>query len=321
MNHQEKKKKHSVYIIAFAIWLSSLGICANASECDQPRPEWVLCDDFESGNFSKWTAVYNSSVILNTPNPSDAELLPASPTRQGAGIRVAQLHYVIPVSAPIHHDDNKFLYLNLPQMTDHLFIRGYVLIPNSTTLYGTTRAIQRKLIYLKSNLDPASGTAEHNAFGFFLTSEPRNRSDQYVTLRLGYGGRGGTGASLEGIGSLTRGQWTALQMEVKLNSPSTASEVSPRDGLFRLWIDNMLVYEKLDMDYRSNDPNSPRSTDAGKSAAFMLDMVEVGRQADRLEYDPVDEYRYWDNIVISTQYIPQDQGQVAPSPPQALIVR
>lgn len=307
---------------AMALSLGVVSIHANAAECDAPRAEWIFCDDFETGNFNRWTAVYDNSAITNVTNPSGSDVNANSPTREGA--RVARFHYVIPTSAPIHHDDNKMLFLNLAQTTDHLFFRGYVLIPNSTVLYGTNRAIQRKLVYFKSNVDPASGTSERNAFGFFLTSEPPSRTDQYVNLRLGYGGPGGVGASLERIGRLTRGRWTALQMEIKLNSPSTSSQVSPRNGIFRLWVDNVLVHENLTMDYRSNIPSSPQSGDAGKSASYMLDMIEVGRQADRQEYDPVDEYRYWDNVVVSRQFIPGLTGlggNGAPASPTSVSVR
>lgn len=310
-------------LFAMALSLSAVSIHANAAECDAPRAEWIFCDDFETTNFARWTAVYDSSVITNVINPSGSGNLNAtSPTREGA--RVAQFRYVIPASGPVHDDDNKMLYLNLAQMTDHLFFRGYVLIPNSTTLYGVARAIQRKLVYFKSNVIPASGSMETNAFGFFLTSEPPNRTDQYVNLRLGYGGGGGVGASLENIGRLTRGRWTALQMEIKLNSPSTSSQVSPRNGIFRLWIDNVLVHENLSMDYRSNVPSSPQSGDIGKSSFYMLDMVEVGRQADRQNSDPVDEYRYWDNVVVSRQFIPGLTGlggNGAPASPTSVSVR
>lgn len=307
-NHQGKQ----LFTLLFLTCLSAASFQARTAECDTLHPAWIFCDDFEMGNFSRWTAVYDNTAITNVPNPSGGDLNPTSPPRDGT--RVARFRYVIPANAPVHHDDNKLLYLNLIQMTDHLFFRGYVLIPNSTTLYGINRAIQRKLVYFKSNIDPASGSAERPAFGFFLTSEPPNRSAQHVTLRLGYGGPGGVGASLEGIGQLMRGQWTALQVEIKLNSPSTSSETSPKNGIFRLWVDNVLAYEKLDVDYRSNNPNSPQSSDVGKSAFYMLDMVEVGRQADRLEYDPVDEYRYWDDIIVSRQFIPSS-AQLRPMAP------
>lgn len=81
-------------------------------------------------------------------------------------------------------------------------------------------------------------------------------------------------------------------MEVKVNTPGQS------DGIFRLWLDRILVYENLTMDYRSPYGNSSAGIQA----------VQVGDQADRLNNDPVDEYRYWDDIVISTKYI----GSLAP---------
>ena len=294
-----------------------------AGECDAPRPEWFICDDFETGSFSKWTAVYDASAIQIVPKPTSTTIVNAdSPIRAGAN--VARFHYVISASAPEHHDDNRMLFLDLLQMTDHIFVRGYVLIPANTALYGATRSIQRKLFYIKSNINPASGASQHPAFGFFLAGDVIDNNVNYTTLRLGYGGPGGVGASLENLGRIYKGRWTAIQIEAKLNSPTTSSEVSPKNGVFRLWVDNVLTYENTQMDFRSNNPNSPQGSDAGKSSAFLIDHIEVGRQADRTNFDPVDEYRYWDNVIISRQFIPGLTGlggNDAPGKPTAVLAR
>ena len=295
---------------------------AHAGECDTPRPEWFLCDDFETGSFSKWTAVYNTSAIQLAPNPAAPVVNADSPVREGAN--VARFHYEILASTPVHHDDNKMLFLDLRQMTGHIFVRGYVLIPANTVLYGATQSIQRKLFYIKSNIDPATGSDQHPAFGFFLAGDVIDNSVNYTTLRLGYGGRGGTGASLQNLGRIYKGRWTAIQIEAKLNSPSTSSEVSPKDGVFRLWVDNVLTYENTQMDFRSNNPNNPQSGDAGKSAAFLIDHIEVGRQVDRQNGDVVNEDRYWDNVIISRQFIPGLTGlggNGAPGKPTSVFAR
>jgi len=57
-----------------------------------------------------------------------------------------------------------------------------------------------------------------------------------------------------------------------------------------VWVDGQTVWERDGLNLRGNY-NTP------------ITRVEVGRQADRLNYARVDEYRYWDDISVDTSYI------------------
>ena len=288
-------RKHLLFAV-----VALVGHCplAHAAECDSPRPEWLLCDDFESGSLSKWN-VYFPNVISIVAPPTGSSILGTSAPRTGNG--VLRIHYEISSPTPEHADDNSMLHTNLSALVNHIFVRGYVLIPNNTTLYGATSTIQRKLLYFKSN--PRPGT-EEQTFGFFLSSEVSDRNVDYVNLRLGYQGGGGVGASIWDVGRLPKGRWVALQMEARLNTPTAAGQPASQDGVFRVWVDNVLIHETTTVDFRSPD---------GNSAAYSIGQVEVGRQVDRYRGDAVSEDRYWDNIVISRSFIPSPVGPKAPT--------
>lgn len=278
--------KRKTYLLLLLFFLTLTTLPARAGECDTPKEGWLFCDDFETGNFNKWSQVWTTTDISLVPPPRDSfvALTPPSP----GGLYVAQFHYVLPSGGSAHLDSNRFLrWSRPPEPLNHVFVRGYVLIPKNTQLYGLTRSIQRKLFYFFSN---DWDTSTSKGFGFFLTTdvpEPIDLSIDYVVLRLGYGELGGTRASLRSLGRIKAGRWTAVEIEVKVNTPGQS------DGIFRLWLDSILVYENITMDYRSPYGNSSAGIQA----------VQVGDQADRLNNDPVDEYRYWDDIVISTKYI------------------
>lgn len=304
----------SFFAASCLFWCSAIAL---AGECDTPRTTWLLCDDFESGNFSKWTAVYDPSVIQIASQPQDSAVVNAPLPATRGGTKAARFHYVVGAGGADHQDDNRMLFLNLgTQRTDHLFVRGYVLIPGNTSLFGATRQIQRKLIYFKSNPDPASGSNERSPIGFALTSDVESPSADYISVRLGYGGGGGMGASIHNLARLQKGRWHVIQVEVKLNTPSDSNGVYA-DGVFRLWVNDVLAYENTRMDYRSNVASAPSASDQGQSGAYLLERIEIGRQVDRTNWDPVDEYRYWDNIVVSRDFVPTK----APSPPTNVQLR
>jgi hypothetical protein len=272
--------KNKIVFVFSSLLLLNIGLSpVIAGECASPKPEWIFCDDFESGNFDKWNLVWTTSDIQLVPPPQDSQTLVTPPNRGGNS--VARFHYVIPGSGPEHQDSNRQLELYTTPI-HHGFVRGYVLIPKNTRLHGASSfPIQRKLIYFKLQDWDTSGLA------FFLTSEPPSDdlSANYIKLRLGYGGGSANEFSIWNMGRMPVGKWVAIQVEFKLNTPGQS------DGIFRLWIDNALTYETTSINLRKNNTNG-------------INKLQFGDQADRINNDPVDEYRYWDDIVISTTQIP-----------------
>lgn len=276
--------KNKVAFVFSLLLLLSIGFSpAIAGECASPKPEWIFCDDFESGNFSKWDLVWTVDDILLVPPPTDPLVVASVPSR--GGNFVARFRYVIPGSGLEHRDSNRQLEV-YPNPIHHGFVRGFVLIPKNTQLFGiSTAAIQRKLIYFKLN------DWETSRLAFILTSEPPTGDPlaNYVNLRLGYGGGSANEFSIWNIGRMPVGKWAEIQVEFKLNTPGQS------DGIFRLWIDNVLTFERLSINLRKSNANG-----VGK--------FQFGDQADRVNSDPVNEFRYWDDIVISNNFI----GSISP---------
>jgi hypothetical protein len=253
----------SLLIILLGVKTSSVF----AGECDTPKPEWIFCDDFESGDFRKWSFV-TGDVRLVAP-PQGSSLVSVPPKRGGQ--YVAQMYYSIPASGAAHQDSNRYLQWTSNQEYDHLFVRGYVLIPANTRLHGVD-IIQRKLMYLWTSnqlqtnvLDSWSSAVNPQAVDVSFTHTPD-----------------GTGLAVHewDLFPFPKGRWTGVEVEIKLNTPGSSN------GIFRLWIDDVLVYENLAFKTRVDN--------AG------YNIIDFGTQVDRVNAaDGIDEYRYWDNIVIS----------------------
>jgi hypothetical protein len=79
------------------------------------------------------------------------------------------------------------------------------------------------------------------------------------------------------------GRWVAVECRVKLNTPGE------KDGLQQLWIDGRLEAERTGLDWRG------RYTDRGVNAVFLETYWNDG--------SPVDQSRWIDNFVISTEPI------------------
>lgn len=81
------------------------------------------------------------------------------------------------------------------------------------------------------------------------------------------------------------GRWVCFEMEVQLNTPGET------DGLYRLWIDNELEAERLDVDFRGSENY--------KINEAMLDCYWNGGS-------PKVQNRFFDGFVISTEKIGLD---------------
>lgn len=91
-------------------------------------------------------------------------------------------------------------------------------------------------------------------------------------------------------------EWVALEVEIKLNTQGAA------DGLYRLWANDQLLIERLNVDLRGNTSDTINEV-------FLDCYWNGGASADNLK-------RYFDNFVISTQKIGL-LGTSPPSPPLA----
>jgi hypothetical protein len=151
-------------------------------------------------------------------------------------------------------------------------------------------------MYFFSKPSPADWTVVLNSF---WTSDPL-----YLELVVShnYSGRPG-GAQLHwNLANLNMDTWYCLEMEVQANTPGVYN-----DGVIRAWVEGVKVFEDTALDLRHD------FTDG-------LELFQFGDQADTTNY-PVDEYRYWDDIVVDDEYVGviPDLPPLPPGTPLALL--
>ncbi len=242
-----------------------------------------LSDGFESGDFSKWSGIWNSTDVTINSNPSFAR----------SGTYSAQIHYSIcSTCGDAHQDVNRFVELDLGTASglsngvDHIFVRGSVYF--KTPEPGGSVEIQRKVFYIKS---PSGSGGVPNAYWAVvlttdgLLSAPDQLEPYLVVSNAALGG--GTTRLWSGTAAdehLEFDRWYDLQIEVRANTPGVPN------GRVALWLNGAKVYESDSLDLR-------------RDSALGISRIEVGSQADRFSYLPVDEYRYWDDLRISDSLI------------------
>ena len=87
------------------------------------------------------------------------------------------------------------------------------------------------------------------------------------------------------VANLNYDTWYSVESEIQLNTPGLT------DGVFKLWIDGVLVRSSSTVQYR------------GYGCSNKINFWGFGAQTNRYSYNPVDELRYWDDIVINDTYI------------------
>lgn len=229
----------------------------------------------------------------------------------------SQTHYFIcsdptnPVCGASHQDVNRWVEADFdaahgyPNNLPEVFIKMnmYFQTPNA----GGTKDIQRKIIFIK---DPNSGITLPS-WEFVLSSDAVNGN---IGLRLGfqstfesYNMFGGSNElpiqpDVNGIKQLMFDRWYSIQLQVKRKT------IGQNDSVVRLWIDGVLVFQKATTWVPAPNPCSASTSQIcpafpPDTYATNMARIELGRQADRLNYDLVDEYRYMDDVVIADAYI------------------
>ena len=171
-----------------------------------------------------------------------------------------------------HQDDNQWLEMDFPGQ-DHLFVRGYVYFQSPQP--GGATNIARKIYYLKSPAGPW-GMPDHD-WGAVLTT-----FNMALTISTDSAVVPPTVISLPQV--LNYDRWYSIEFEVQLNTPGLS------DGVARLYLDGQLLYENTALNWRGDYTAS-------------ITRVEIGRQADRQNYDVIYEYRYWDDLAAADAYI------------------
>jgi hypothetical protein len=254
-------------------------ICPGGSN---PESNVLFCDGFETRNLSNWDFIWQESKITVNSNP----------TYVHSGTYSLQIHYQIAAGGNAHKDDNEFVskkrdfssFLN-PGLTN-FFVRGYVY--HGTPLSGSEN-IQRKLYYFMDPQGP--GGVPPYYWSVVLTS-----FNYQLALNAGCP----SGSVSWNLFTLKPNTWYCVEVEVKANT------LGQSDGYVNVWVDGVQVLNRANQNLRC-------SYDTG------IVTIQVGDQVDRLNSEQVDEYRYWDDIVISKSYI-GPIGSPPPKPPSNLRV-
>lgn len=233
-----------------------------------PPPTYLFTDALSSLGSWDYVNIAGNPVIAACPG----------------GGNCAQFRYVIcgdntnPACGASHQDINRWLSKVLVTGLTDPFFRGYVYF-KSPEVGGTSYPIQRKTFWISDS------TSAGNSIGTWSHGLTSDSTVSGIALRVFFNSScGNTPTSYFPTGTLNYDTFYSIEMESKLNTPGSS------DGEVRVWVDGVQVLNQSGVNQRGTC-----STDAH--------FFSVGRQTDRNSYLPVDEYRYWKNVIINNAYI------------------
>lgn len=251
---------------------------ASGTTTTTTTPTTYFQTGFEEGTFSGiWTG-------LNS-YPPGPPTINTNPTFVHSGSYSAQFQYYIcgdstnPACMLSNYDTDMYLYKTLPTGLTHFFVRAYVYLKHPEP-GGTVDGIQRKLIYLW--VDPSTGGYYWSAI---LTTDSATGvvPARFVVQNTPVGG---TTTSYWGVATLTYDAWYCIELEIQ-NDTATAP---PWNGVVRLWVNGVKTWENT-------------SIDLNRGTNYAIGTFLFGQQGFRPNYNVLNEYRYWDDIVISSSYV------------------
>lgn len=198
-----------------------------------------------------------------------------------SGAYSLHIPYDLPAGPPEHADNNRFVEVYLGEFSvDHFFVRGYFRLADT----GLTTAA-KKLYYIWSY--PQS----EPYWDIIVSAYEWGEDDLSITLSSNYYEYSDLRIPVWDIarGNVHYNTWHCLELEIDLNTPGYS------DGNSRIWLDGALVHTSANISIR-NDTKPLGIVRAG---------AQIDRNGDELARH---EDRYWDNIVISTEYVGPHYG-------------
>ena len=261
-----------------------------------------LDDGFEAGSYTT-----NWDLWLQSSNCTTDTSVAVNATAARSGSYGVDIRYVLDDDprgdCQLHQDNNTCLVWTVSPSLDHYFVRGYFKLA-MTQSEMCTNSVQRKILYFKPP-DWGSGAW---AFMVNLWNWPTNCTANGQNVSVGYGSAGGTGYTLWGDNAadgfvaasnhVMADTWYYIELEVEYRTFGT--------DILRIWLaedgqDPVRILERTNLTLRS---------EADVAAGRGLGIFEMGRQVDLTRTDvggvwvpPVDEHRYWDDVVIASSYI------------------
>jgi uncharacterized protein YjdB len=222
-----------------------------------PASGTLATHDFEDGTLGPYYNPWGSGIDV-VPDPT------------GRGGKVSRIHY-----AAASLDDNKAMMPKAPisvGLGDSIFFRGQFYLPpeiNTDPNFGL-----RKLTYWSNRTFKEEFSAIITLVGEQLVVVNTVVGPSNLPIDFQYTPT-----------MVSKGVWHTLETQIKVNSSFAA-----KDGVFRIWLDGALVYNRTDM--RWSDPLW--TEDPG---AYKWEIWGIGYQVN--SRSAFDEYRYWDNITFA----------------------
>lgn len=269
------------------------------SECATPDPSWIWCDDFEtdrSADYFEGSADRQSSVGINGSVASAFHFTQFA--QSGGGIKIAFGRTPSSYLRPVDEGTSNYR---------EIFWRMFVFVPvdwvgngadklSRATILTSENWSQAMIAHVWSGQDPGDNSDLlyiDPASGTDVTGNVRTtRYNDFANLRW----LGATGSSFQVFSSANFGEWHCIEARARLNDSGL------ENGVFQLFINDNLEAERSGLNWVGN------YAAYGINAVFFENYWNNG--------SPVNQTRYFDNLVISTQRIGCGVDVVRPMPPE-----
>lgn len=260
------------------------------AECENPDPAWIWCDDFEENRLSDYfeeDMTRESGVGLDGSTGASATFTTSS---SGAGSLKAAFGRT-PSGSFTPVDDGTEDYREV-------YWRQYVKHPSGWVGNGAdklSRAMvlagsnweQAMIAHVWSGSDPGDGSSSG---ANYLRSDPVSGTNSSGTLQTtqyndwdNLNWLGSVQGTTPLFSDANKGEWHCVEARAKLNDGGSSN------GVFELWVNGDLNISQTNLNYLGH------YDDYGINAVFFENYWN--------SVSPVEQTRYFDNIVISTERI------------------
>ncbi len=266
-------------------------------ECDAANPAWIFCDDFETNRLSSYFEYSHPDSSFQRVDSVgiDGSVGMRAHFRKGqidaGSLRLAFGKTPTPYIHPV--DSGTTVYRDI-------YWRMYVRDDSTWTGGGGDKLSRAQVLATPTwaqamgapvwsgGAAPTSAGAEPGSN--YLVIDPYSGTDTDGTLRTTTYNDfprlrwlGAVRAATPIFDKSHVGKWYCVEAHVRLNDAGTSN------GVFELWIDDYIEARHTDMNWLG------RFADYGINTVFIENYWNAG--------SPVDQYRYVDNFIVSTQRI------------------
>lgn len=240
----------------------------------------IFQDSFESGDFSAWSPGTDHGGCPAVSGPDN--FINSDLAFVHAGTKSYGSHYFIDGSCNFESSDQDLSVNELLAGNgyDNFYVRGYVYFKSPV---GSKDA-QRKIYYLFAR-DPITFVRKWSAILSTFYDATLDRMTLLLVVQNQDVGGSGLTFWLPSSTNLAFDTWYSIEFQVKSNTTATSN-----DGELRLFINGVSVYWTTGQNVRLAN-------------TLGINLVLVGQQVNRYNGTAIDEFRYWDQVVMSGTYI------------------